>query len=101
MKLSKRVPIKRYNLASLLLIASLSLFGTNAAAKVVDKNHTSCVFYHRMSPEKISESNLFPEGIDPSSVCLDCHHYGENHHPVNFVPDKDFQGSGRELYSSF
>jgi nitrate/TMAO reductase-like tetraheme cytochrome c subunit len=34
-----------------------------------------------------SGTALFAPGTDPSSLCLDCHEYKENHHPVNFVPD--------------
>lgn len=29
---------------------------------------------------------LFASGTDPSTLCLECHKYKENHHPVDFVP---------------
>ena len=104
MKSAGRVPLKKYFTVSSLLIISLCLFGNSKAAvshKTVDSTHTSCMSCHRMQPENITVSNLFPEGIDPSSVCLDCHHYSENHHPVNFVPDRDLQAPGREYFPLF
>jgi len=30
--------------------------------------------------------DLFEPGIEPTMVCLFCHHYSTNHHPVNFIP---------------
>jgi predicted CXXCH cytochrome family protein len=30
---------------------------------------------------------LFTNRDDVSDVCLDCHNYDENHHPVNFAPE--------------
>ena len=50
---------------------------------------------------KLSPANLFPEGIDPSSICLDCHHYSDNHHPVNFVPQGTFKNSEGEDFPLF
>jgi predicted CXXCH cytochrome family protein len=32
------------------------------------------------------DDSLFPPGIEPSSLCLNCHDYKTNHHPVDFVP---------------
>src|SRR5512135_658971 len=70
---------------SALIMTSLSLGITTSsrADMLVDKNHASCVSCHRIQESDISRTNPFPEGIDPSSICLDCHH-AENHHPVNF-----------------
>ncbi|HXX56563.1 MAG TPA: cytochrome c3 family protein [Thermodesulfovibrionales bacterium] len=68
---------------------------------VTDKNHASCVSCHRISPQEISGTNLFPEGVEPSSSCLDCHHYSDNHHPVNFVPKSTFMNAGRESFPLF
>ena len=72
-----------------------------AADAVVDKNHASCVSCHRIPVSEISETNLFPEGIDPSSICLDCHHYSDNHHPVNFIPQSTFNNSEGEAFPLF
>jgi predicted CXXCH cytochrome family protein len=46
--------------------------------------HTLCVSCHPSDSPKGTE--LFPTGIEPSSLCLNCHDYQENHHPVDFVP---------------
>jgi len=57
-----------------------------AMKRRVDRHHT-CAGCHRLSASLISDANPFPEGIDRSSLCMDCHHYQENHHPVNFAPE--------------
>jgi predicted CXXCH cytochrome family protein len=104
MKTARRVPSNKYFALSSLLILFLCWSGSidaDAAVGVVDKNHTSCTSCHRMEAEKITRDNLFPEGIDPSSICLDCHHYRDNHHPVNFVPREGFQGQGGERFPLF
>ena len=100
----RRIPLKKYSaFFSSFLIAFLyhAVSSDADAAKVVDKHHTSCISCHRMEADKISEQKPFPEGVDPSSICLDCHHYQDNHHPVNFVPDNSFQGNGRGLFPLF
>ncbi|MGC2064157.1 MAG: cytochrome c3 family protein [Thermodesulfovibrionales bacterium] len=66
-----------------------------------DKNHSSCIFCHRMPPENITAGNLFPAGTDPSSICLDCHFYSENHHPVNFTPAQNCQDSAEDPFPLF
>ena len=49
--------------------------------------HTSCVACHRISePESLGEEPSFAGEIDPSPLCLDCHHYSVNHHPIDVVP---------------
>ncbi len=74
--------------AALFATISVVLFfrTSHASNMLVDANHRSCETCHRMPESLISDNNLFPPGIDPSTICLDCHHYHENHHPVNFVP---------------
>ena len=104
MKVLGRAVLKGHIIFLLVLFSFLcSGGGQNACAadKVVDKNHTSCVSCHRMPASEISAGNLFPEGIDPSSICLDCHHYSENHHPVNFVPRSELNSSGGEEFPLF
>jgi predicted CXXCH cytochrome family protein len=46
--------------------------------------HPACEMCHLTSEIPLGTA-LFPEGIDPSSICLRCHDYKENHHPVDFV----------------
>lgn len=60
----------------------------SAAPKAIDKNHTSCSMCHRTeNPALIATVSL--TDTDMSQICMDCHHYSENHHPVNFVPDRE------------
>jgi predicted CXXCH cytochrome family protein len=47
--------------------------------------HPACEMCHPSS-NPIEGPSLFPAGVDPSSVCLRCHDYRENHHPVFFAP---------------
>ena len=61
---------------------------TEAAEKAIDKHHVSCVMCHRTSTPEYYEAAMKSGDIDMSAVCMDCHLYSENHHPVNFVPDK-------------
>lgn len=49
-------------------------------------SHTVCGACHATDMPRSGEE-LFLPGIDPSSSCLACHDYKENHHPVDFVPD--------------
>ena len=49
--------------------------------------HPDCGKCHAVSQPKGKEA-FFPPGVDPSKVCLDCHDYAVNHHPVNIVPAK-------------
>lgn len=93
----------------LIIFASLSFvfifFGNvpfaGAIENFADKNHVSCVSCHRMTPSDISLDRPFPEGIDPSSVCLDCHHYSDNHHPVNFIPQMEFSNPDMATFPLF
>ena len=47
--------------------------------------HTLCVGCHT-SEKPEPGTAAFEPGTEPSSLCLNCHDYGENHHPVDFVP---------------
>jgi hypothetical protein len=49
------------------------------------KKHRQCISCHITRTPKKGDQ-LFAEGIDQSSVCLSCHDYRENHHPVDFPP---------------
>jgi len=55
-------------------------------APVYDNPHRACVHCHGTEEPKAGPA-LFPQDADPSSTCLDCHDYSENHHPHNFSPD--------------
>jgi len=51
------------------------------------QKHGACFNCHRTKdPSPTQGSAIFAGGVDPSAACLDCHHYQENHHPVDFVP---------------
>jgi hypothetical protein len=53
--------------------------------KTYNNPHDFCAHCHGTVEPKAGNS-LFPQDSEPSSICLDCHDYTENHHPVNFVP---------------
>ena len=80
--------------ASIPFIAVLSalLLSACGAARIAKadrpiKGHGACVTCHRATdPSSDGSSQAFAGGIDPSSACLDCHHYDVNHHPVNVAP---------------
>ncbi len=47
--------------------------------------HTICISCHATErPQQGAE--LFSPGTEPSALCLNCHDYKENHHPVDFAP---------------
>lgn len=76
----------------LLLAASSFFLGpgstVSAADQPIDKNHVSCVMCHRTSTPEYYDAAMKAGDLDMSAVCMDCHHYSENHHPVNIVPEK-------------
>lgn len=47
--------------------------------------HTDCAHCHGIQDPKGGKV-LFPPEVEPSELCLDCHSYAENHHPVDYVP---------------
>jgi predicted CXXCH cytochrome family protein len=49
--------------------------------------HTACDRCHGISQPK-GDSALFPPEVDPSKLCLGCHNYRVNHHPVFIAPVK-------------
>jgi predicted CXXCH cytochrome family protein len=78
----------RFIIIAGVLILSFQL-SDSVAATAIDKNHVSCTMCHRtMSPTLQSTAALSQEA-DLSEICMDCHHYTENHHPVNFVPERE------------
>ena len=48
--------------------------------------HTDCAGCHGNQAPRAGK-DLFPQGVEPSMVCFNCHKYKENHHPVDFAPD--------------
>ncbi|HBB67311.1 MAG: hypothetical protein A2X58_05650 [Nitrospirae bacterium GWC2_56_14] len=64
--------------------------------------HTACVTCHRsIDPSSSGASLSFADNIDPSSICLDCHHYESNHHPVNAIPGKEYAKSSMRSFPLF
>ena len=51
--------------------------------------HPDCETCH-ISASPREDSFLFDEEIDQSSICIRCHDYLENHHPVNFIPAESY-----------
>ncbi len=75
----------------LILPTALLLFVTitEAAQQPIDRYHTDCIMCHRSSTPSDNEASTTAPSLDMSAVCMDCHHYNENHHPVYFVPGRD------------
>lgn len=76
----------------LLLPTAFLLFITESsetAPQALDQYHTDCVMCHRTSTPAYDEAAAVATDLDMSAVCMDCHHYSQNHHPVAFVPDRD------------
>ncbi|TAN40305.1 MAG: hypothetical protein EPN25_08070 [Nitrospirae bacterium] len=82
-----------FMLACLVLTAAER--SADAAAKNRKNAHKECVFCH-ISNNPEADAQLFPNGIDPSQTCLECHNYRTSHHPVNFVPDRVLFTDGEE-----
>jgi predicted CXXCH cytochrome family protein len=51
-----------------------------------NRSHSGCFLCHRAAEPESAGPYGFALGIEPSSVCMDCHHYERDHHPVNFTP---------------
>ena len=76
-----------------LLFAAASFFAVPesnvlAADQPIDNHHVSCIMCHRTSTPEYYADAMKAGDLDMSAVCMDCHHYSENHHPVNIVPKK-------------
>jgi hypothetical protein len=64
--------------------------------------HAACVTCHRTNdPSPDGSSQAFAGGIEPSSACLDCHHYEVNHHPVNITPTEGSAGASQDAFPLF
>ena len=91
-------------LVSSLLLCLAPLLCVNQKADARDKGTGGrhvCIGCHRVAQSLISASSPFPEAIDPSSLCLDCHNYQDNHHPVNFRPGLAEGGNGLNSFPLF
>ncbi|MBA4373276.1 MAG: hypothetical protein C0402_10515 [Thermodesulfovibrio sp.] len=78
-------------LVASIIVAGLLVCDTPADASAKNRNrkkaHRECVVCH-ISNTPGADVSLFPEGAEPSLVCLDCHNYTNSHHPIGFVPDR-------------
>lgn len=71
-----------------LVLTSCSLLGINYQERNdfgANSAHSDCKYCHIVA-KPTGKTALFPSYSDPSYVCLDCHNYNVNHHPVNFIP---------------
>lgn len=68
----------------MLLLCFGGQYAEAQAKKAKVRKHT-CAGCHRMPASGITAANPFPQGMEASSLCLDCHHYETNHHPVEFI----------------
>ena len=71
--------------ATTLISCSLQRFNFLKEDSGYKNPHIACARCHGV-PQPLAGKPLFPSQEDPSDVCLSCHSYAENHHPVNFVP---------------
>jgi len=53
--------------------------------------HSDCLVCHMPGNTKESPVQSALKA-DPSSLCEGCHQYAQNHHPVNFIPEKPVGG---------
>jgi predicted CXXCH cytochrome family protein len=76
-------------LSAALLLSSCSMQKFSAwvdpSQPAYKKAHSACEKCHTTRKPKPG-SALFAAGVDPSTSCLQCHDYKENHHPVDYVP---------------
>lgn len=76
-----------------MIAAGMGLLIYDTPADAAEKNrqrkraHKECVVCH-ISNTPEADSSLFPDGAEPSLICLDCHNYITSHHPTGFVPDR-------------
>lgn len=59
----------------------------------MDRNHQGCIQCHRTSDPAVIAGDMAAGALDMSLICMDCHDYGANHHPVNFTPRDSFNPS--------
>jgi len=72
---------------SSLLLSACGMARAARPARTGFSGHSACVTCHRTNdPSADRGVHAFAGGIEPSSACLDCHHYEVNHHPVNISP---------------
>ncbi len=84
-------------IASLVLLSFLFSHLLQTAEAQAARKHKRCGNCH-ITPDPIKGAALFAEGVEPSSVCLRCHKYRENHHPVDFIPAESYYVSpGKEF----
>jgi len=80
-------------LSAALLLSSCSMQKFSASGEpsqappAYKEAHSVCVKCHTTGTPKAG-SGLFAAGVDPSTPCLNCHDYKENHHPVEYVPSE-------------
>jgi predicted CXXCH cytochrome family protein len=83
-------------LLNLFIFASLLAILPSCSTQIMQVQKTSAIDEHRqcdvchLTADPRKGQQLFAEGVDPSSICLWCHAYKENHHPVDFVPTKSY-----------
>lgn len=54
--------------------------------------HSTCESCHSTKAPQPGAAS-FALGLEPSSLCIHCHNYTENHHPVDFVPASSMNAS--------
>jgi hypothetical protein len=96
-----------------MILLSILLFGSSCISmeRVVKKDapirvkpatHAACYVCHRTTaPASSGTAQPFADGVDPSSFCLDCHHYETDHHPINIVPGAEYAKSSMQSFPLF
>lgn len=83
-----------------LICLSILFFNKTIVSQSLKGYHPECAACHNnAAPTKNSAS--FVKGREPSSICLDCHYYSSNHHPIDFVPEWPYSLRGLDSFPRF
>lgn len=86
----------------LLLVSACSMGRALRQDAQAHPKHSACVTCHRsIDPSSAGSPQPFADSMDPSTICLDCHHYESDHHPVNMVPGKEYAKSSMQSFPLF
>ena len=93
------------SIPAIVVMTALLLSGTTRTAeadRTAITGHATCIICHRTNdPSSNSSSQPFAGGLEPSSACLDCHHYEVNHHPVNVAPKQGSSAASQTVFPLF
>lgn len=80
----------KINFKLVILFIAIQLLSLFLAGRGESQSIHKCSFCHKTVKPVKGNAPLLNDSKDPSLICLDCHDYRENHHPIDFVPEKLF-----------